>query len=54
MLFAIVFGFVFMLIFITGLGWLAAKIGNANPEIKDVAKKAAATTATQLIDRYLK
>jgi len=54
MLFAIVLGFVFMLIFITGLGWLAVKIGNANPEIKDAAKKAAATTATQLIDRYLK
>ena len=54
MLFAIVFGFIWTLIFLAGLAVLVRKIGNANPEIKAAAKKAVATTATQLIERYLK
>ncbi len=48
----------------TGAGWLmlfigvvlyyAKKFGNANPEVKEAAKKAAASKAISLIGRLLK
>ena len=55
MLFAIVLVIVWMVSLDRRIDpcWLR-KFCDANPEIKDAAKKAAAATATELIDRYLK
>ncbi len=50
----IVLGFAWMVLFLAVLIMCARKFANANPEIKDAAKKAAAAKATQLIDRFLK
>ena len=51
MLFGIVLGFVWTFSLSAGLIVLVRKFCDANPEIKDAAKKAATNRATQLVDR---
>jgi hypothetical protein len=47
-------GIVMMIIFVAVAAHLGKKFGNANPEVKDAAKKLAATKAINLLTRFLK
>jgi hypothetical protein len=47
-------GIVMMIIFVAIAIQLGKKFGNANPEVKEAAKKAAAAKAIQLIGRLFK
>jgi hypothetical protein len=53
-LFAIVLVIVWVASLLAAVIVLLRKLSSVNPEIKFAAKKAAAATATELIDRYLK
>ncbi len=47
-------GIIWMMIFIAVAIQLAKKFGNANPEVKDAAKKVAAAKTIELLGRFLK
>lgn len=47
-------GLGWMMLFIGTACYLAKKFGNAHPEVKDAAKKAATSKAIHLIGRLLK
>jgi hypothetical protein len=47
-------GFLLMMIIIAVAIQLGKKFGNANPEVKDAAKKLAAAKAIGLLTRFLK
>lgn len=47
-------GIIWMMIFIAVAIQLAKKFGNANPEVKDAAKKVASDKAIELLNRFLK
>jgi hypothetical protein len=47
-------GFGYTVIFLAVVIMCARKFGEANPEVKDAAKKAAASKAIQLIGRFFK
>ena len=47
-------GILLMMIFIAVAIQLAKKFGNANPEVKDAAKKVASAKAIELLNRFLK
>jgi hypothetical protein len=47
-------GFGWMIVFVAVVIICAKKFANANPEVKDAAKKAAAAKAIQLIGRLFK
>jgi hypothetical protein len=47
-------GFMMMILFVAVVITLAKKFANANSEVKDAARKAAASKAIQLISRFFK
>ena len=47
-------GLMMMILFVAVVSMLARKFANANPEVGDAAKKAAANKAIQIISRFFK
>ena len=47
-------GIVWMIIWVAVAIQLGKKFGNANPEVKDAAKKVASAKAIELLNRFLK